>query len=231
MCGLFLSTRNTEGRSYNCWARLEKVFKTHSSLLFQQGLQGPWAPAETPFWVLQLDKKNKKDRAESRGFTSLSELFYKCYRKLKLLFPVHTTRGWFNEMLWRGQAFRTEHDYDSFCLYAQAAARVTAAATFRLNRNFPLHTHKSAVLHIRWTSHCVSRHRLRNCWYFHTILPAVWGGQYLYIKISQHERDFIEKIIESLRLDKTSKIIKSNCQPNTTMPAKPCPKVPHLHIF
>ena len=38
-------------------------------------------------------------------------------------------------------------------------------------------------------------------------------------------------IIEPLRLEKTSKIIKSNCQPNTTMPAKPCPKVPHLHAF
>jgi len=32
-------------------------------------------------------------------------------------------------------------------------------------------------------------------------------------------------------LEKTSKIIKSNHQPNTTMPAKPCPEVPHLHVF
>jgi len=38
-------------------------------------------------------------------------------------------------------------------------------------------------------------------------------------------------IIESLRLEKTSKIIRSNCQPNTTMPDKPCPEVPHLHVF
>jgi len=38
------------------------------------------------------------------------------------------------------------------------------------------------------------------------------------------------RIIEPLRLEKTSKIIKSNCQPNTTMPAKPCPEVPHLHL-
>jgi len=36
---------------------------------------------------------------------------------------------------------------------------------------------------------------------------------------------------ENHRLEKTSKITKSNCHPNTTMPAKPCPKVPHLHIF
>jgi len=26
-------------------------------------------------------------------------------------------------------------------------------------------------------------------------------------------------------VEKTSKIIKSNCQPNTTMPAKPCPEM------
>jgi len=32
-------------------------------------------------------------------------------------------------------------------------------------------------------------------------------------------------------LEKTPKIIKSNHQPNTTMPAKPSPKVPHLHVF
>jgi len=29
----------------------------------------------------------------------------------------------------------------------------------------------------------------------------------------------------------TSKIIKSNCQPITTMSAKPCPEVPYLHLF
>jgi len=39
------------------------------------------------------------------------------------------------------------------------------------------------------------------------------------------------RIIESLRLEKTSKIVKSNRRPNTTMPAKPCPEVPHLHSF
>jgi len=38
-------------------------------------------------------------------------------------------------------------------------------------------------------------------------------------------------ITESLRLEKTSKIIKSNHQSNTTMPAKPCPEVPRLHVF
>jgi len=38
-------------------------------------------------------------------------------------------------------------------------------------------------------------------------------------------------IIDSLRLEKTSKITKSNHQTNTTMPAKPYLEVPHLHIF
>jgi len=39
------------------------------------------------------------------------------------------------------------------------------------------------------------------------------------------------KITESLRLEKTSKTIKSNHQPITPTPAKPCPQVPHLHGF
>ena len=33
------------------------------------------------------------------------------------------------------------------------------------------------------------------------------------------------RIMESFRLEKTSKIIRSNRQPNTTMPAKPYPEV------
>jgi len=32
-------------------------------------------------------------------------------------------------------------------------------------------------------------------------------------------------------LEKTSKIIKSNHQPITTTPAKPCPEVPYLPVF
>jgi len=32
------------------------------------------------------------------------------------------------------------------------------------------------------------------------------------------------EVVESLRLEKTSKMIKSNHQPNTTTPAKPCPE-------
>jgi len=41
----------------------------------------------------------------------------------------------------------------------------------------------------------------------------------------------IHRITESLRLEKTSKIIRSNRHPNTPMPGKPCPEVPHLHGF
>jgi len=37
---------------------------------------------------------------------------------------------------------------------------------------------------------------------------------------------FMKVFTESLRLEKTSKIIKSNHQPITTLPSKPCPEVP-----
>ncbi|XP_053915492.1 uncharacterized protein LOC128851340 [Cuculus canorus] len=46
-----------------------------------------------------------------------------------------------------------------------------------------------------------------------------------------HSQALHRKIMESLRLGKTSKIIQSNHQPNTTVPTKPCPKVLHLHIL
>ena len=39
------------------------------------------------------------------------------------------------------------------------------------------------------------------------------------------------RMIESLRLEKTSKIIKSNRHPNTTMAAKPYPEVSHPCVF
>jgi len=32
-------------------------------------------------------------------------------------------------------------------------------------------------------------------------------------------------------LEKTSKIIESNHPPNTTIPTKPYPEVPQLHVF
>jgi len=32
-------------------------------------------------------------------------------------------------------------------------------------------------------------------------------------------------------LEKTSKIIDSNHPPNTTIPTKPYPKAPHVHVF
>jgi len=51
--------------------------------------------------------------------------------------------------------------------------------------------------------------------------------------VQVEELDFVcyRMITESLTLEKTSKIIKSNRQPNTTIPTKPCPEVPHLHFF
>jgi len=39
------------------------------------------------------------------------------------------------------------------------------------------------------------------------------------------------RIIESLRLEKTSEIIKSNCQPISTLSTRPHPEVPHPHVF
>ena len=38
------------------------------------------------------------------------------------------------------------------------------------------------------------------------------------------------RIIESLRLEKTSKIIQSNHPPTTVFPTIPCPSVQHLHV-
>ena len=40
-----------------------------------------------------------------------------------------------------------------------------------------------------------------------------------------------DDFIESLRLEKTSKIVKSICQTITTMPTKPCPEVLYRHVF
>ena len=57
------------------------------------------------------------------------------------------------------------------------------------------------------------------------LLMLLFSGHHL-VAISQNCR-----IVESLRLEKTSKIVKSNHQPDTTVPAKPCPEVPYLHIF
>lgn len=47
-----------------------------------------------------------------------------------------------------------------------------------------------------------------------------------------HLTTFCQKhiIIESLKLGKTSKIMKLNHQPSTTIPAKPCPEVPYLQL-
>ena len=65
----------------------------------------------------------------------------------------------------------------------------------------------------------------------------VWSGscQRAVIPVTTLNRSLCcpwnDRITESIRLEKTSKIIKSNHQPNTTMPAKPCPEVSHPHVF
>jgi len=51
---------------------------------------------------------------------------------------------------------------------------------------------------------------------------------YVNIRLSSQGREIF---VESSRLEKTSKIIESNHHPNTPMPAQPCPKVPHPHVF
>jgi len=51
------------------------------------------------------------------------------------------------------------------------------------------------------------------------------------ISICKAEGGKNHRTIESLRLEKTSKLIKSSCKPITTMPAKTCLKVPYLHFF
>jgi len=53
---------------------------------------------------------------------------------------------------------------------------------------------------------------------------GTWAQQAAFVEVNC-------RIIESLRLEKTSKIIKSNCRPNTPMPVESCPEVPHLHVF
>ena len=72
-----------------------------------------------------------------------------------------------------------------------------------------------AVLCMAWRCHCVA--------FLGSDTHGYQGGGWpLAVSV---------RIIESLRLKKASTIIKSNHQPITTMPAKPCPEVPHLHVF
>jgi len=66
------------------------------------------------------------------------------------------------------------------------------------------------------------------------IIVSEFYIQEVHVKKSSSSRKTVQassQIIKSLRLEKTSKITKSNHQPNTTTPAKPCPEVPHLHVF
>ena len=60
------------------------------------------------------------------------------------------------------------------------------------------------------------------------MLNAFWEDSY---QTCLTHFDIQYRTIESLRLEKTSKIIKSNHQRNTTMPAEPCPELPYLPFF
>ena len=67
----------------------------------------------------------------------------------------------------------------------------------------------------------------------HSQFAPISATQQAHGKLHQHSwvRSVDRRIIESLRLEKASKIMKSNHQPNTTMPTKPCPKVSRLTWF
>ena len=52
-----------------------------------------------------------------------------------------------------------------------------------------------------------------------------WGT---HLRLSRGE---VHRITESLRLEKTSKMMKFNHHPSTPISAKPCPQVPHPHVF
>ena len=104
-----------------------------------------------------------------------------------------------------------------------------------------------------YTGHCIHNHTVllvQPVHYHRWVDQTLKKHQYIYVQSSTKNMQLdlqmltltcnsiqlIEShnawsIIESLRLKKTSKIIKSNCHPTTTRTAEPCPEVPYLHIF
>jgi len=52
-----------------------------------------------------------------------------------------------------------------------------------------------------------------------------------HIGLLLHSIHSIPEDLQNHRLEKTPKIMQSYCITNTAMPAKPYPKVPHLHVF
>ena len=96
-----------------------------------------------------------------------------------------------------------------------------------------LNTTGSGYLDVFWIVFCDSA-----LWNHHLALElALPGTESLtevddsQIQSGQGEKKISHWITKSLRLEKISKVINSNHQPNTTMPAKPCPEVPHLNVF
>jgi len=49
--------------------------------------------------------------------------------------------------------------------------------------------------------------------------------------LSGNESEIFHRESQNHRLEKTSKIIKSNELSHTTMPTKPYPEMPHPHVF
>jgi len=67
---------------------------------------------------------------------------------------------------------------------------------------------------------------------FMYLMAVVWLTCYVAFEgFFNPSKQIMFRIIASLRLEKTSKIMQSNWQPNTTMPAEPCPEVPYLYVF
>jgi len=58
-----------------------------------------------------------------------------------------------------------------------------------------------------------------------------WHQSEVTLHLSSSLPELILGSVESLRLEKTSKITKSNHQAITTIPTKRCPQMPHLHGF
>ena len=109
-------------------------------------------------------------------------------------------------------------------------------------------TKKFDFLHVQWTIYpllqrgCVLS--LRNCSVCTAFLCLCHGYSLVWLQgritglwdSSGGRQEALFKLnygrsIESLRLEKSSKIIKFKRQPSTTMSAKPYPRVPYLHFF
>ena len=98
-------------------------------------------------------------------------------------------------------------------------------------RNIPYSALPPCCFLDSWEQHRVSDTLMVTCSYLKVPGRSSWHEDTLWCHLLPQLWPHLAWTIKSLRLEKTSKIMKSNHQHNTTVPAKPCPKVPHLHIF